>query len=447
MRYLTISNDGSLDQDAIRFVGFSSKREDNTKIGFFGSGAKYAAAVLLRNGSTLSCVSDMGDGNKVRLDWERKKVNVRGLDTHEVVMSIRSMDAEGVISRAKKIPTNMTIDVGPTWEPWMAVREILSNAIDEGYLGAASRERGDNSEWDCPEGGTRFFIKMCPCISDVHEKWDNYFRFGDSEVIQEVDGKGRLLRSAGDGTRFYRKGILVQTSPKDGLYDYDFDYITINEGRKADLWYCEYRSIELLNKAPKKIKRKILTEAGAYETALGNCSNDLDSSWAEAIEEDELVGSDSEFKFNEGQLLGKRPAPVPSSAWISKLSKFDEVPTVAKKCSRAGLNARPVLSVDNREEDQLTKAVAILNRQGFDLKMEEIEVVEFEDGFVLGKASKDRISLSRKVLTMGMRELLATIIEEWSHRKAIAYDETRRFQNFLLDRIVELVAKKENAEW
>ena len=107
----------------------------------------------------------------------------------------------------------------------------------------------------------------------------------------------------------------------------------------------------------------------------------------------------------------------------------------------------PLSLVKEREERLLRDAVEICNRAGFDMTLDEIEVVEFENVNILGKASKERISVARRVLSMGMRELLSTLFEEWAHRKSAGGDYTHKFQNFLIDRLIELVAKGEDAQW
>ena len=49
MKYLKIVNKGEIYEKAFTLIGASTKRGDDSKIGFFGSGLKYAMAVLLRN--------------------------------------------------------------------------------------------------------------------------------------------------------------------------------------------------------------------------------------------------------------------------------------------------------------------------------------------------------------------------------------------------------------
>ena len=47
--YLIIRNKGIIVEEAITLLGASSKRDDDSKIGYFGSGLKYALACFLRN--------------------------------------------------------------------------------------------------------------------------------------------------------------------------------------------------------------------------------------------------------------------------------------------------------------------------------------------------------------------------------------------------------------
>ena len=48
MKIIKITSKGEIDERAFSLLGASSKRDDNTKIGMFGSGLKYSLAYLLR---------------------------------------------------------------------------------------------------------------------------------------------------------------------------------------------------------------------------------------------------------------------------------------------------------------------------------------------------------------------------------------------------------------
>jgi len=47
--FLKIQSKGEIETEAFTLIGASSKRNDETKIGYFGSGLKYSIAALLRN--------------------------------------------------------------------------------------------------------------------------------------------------------------------------------------------------------------------------------------------------------------------------------------------------------------------------------------------------------------------------------------------------------------
>ncbi len=53
MKHLIISNKGLLDITLLKLMGASTKTEDTSKIGQFGTGLKYAISYLLRTGNNF----------------------------------------------------------------------------------------------------------------------------------------------------------------------------------------------------------------------------------------------------------------------------------------------------------------------------------------------------------------------------------------------------------
>ena len=73
MKYLKISNKTEIDVRAFSLLGACTKRGDNTKIGYFGSGLKYAIATLVRMKIPFEVYSGL---NKITI--ETKPEDFRG---------------------------------------------------------------------------------------------------------------------------------------------------------------------------------------------------------------------------------------------------------------------------------------------------------------------------------------------------------------------------------
>ena len=100
-----------LDPLAFSVMGVSAKENDNA-IGFFGTGFKYAIAIILRNGGSVRIESE---GEK----WE--------FDT--VPVSFRGQETKQVVCNDKEL--GYTTDYGKLWSVADAFRELYCNAKDE----------------------------------------------------------------------------------------------------------------------------------------------------------------------------------------------------------------------------------------------------------------------------------------------------------------------------
>lgn len=211
--YLKISNAGEIEPNAFKLIGASTKRDDNSKIGFFGSGLKYSMAYMLRENINLKIFSGM----------------------QEVVLSTRPetyREKEFKIITINGEDTSMTTDMGPDWKVWYIVRELYCNAIDEGTPIVEVVTEDDVLPH---AGSTNFYIQVDGRISDVVQNWDHYFSDKRKDIL--FNSLGRKLYKSHGSLIVYRKGIQCYTINDKSLFHYDFENLGINESRVLDSPY------------------------------------------------------------------------------------------------------------------------------------------------------------------------------------------------------------------
>lgn len=104
MQVLVIRNQGVMDIEAITMMGLSTKQDDNTKIGMFGTGNKYAIAVLMREGYELSIVTPKWKGN-----FKTDKKVFRGHDYHAITLTADKKKIELGITKPCVFKTNTLV--------------------------------------------------------------------------------------------------------------------------------------------------------------------------------------------------------------------------------------------------------------------------------------------------------------------------------------------------
>jgi hypothetical protein len=160
MKYLTFINTGEVDTKAMTIIGASTKRDDAKLIGFFGSGFKYALAALLRIGATPVIYSGT----------RKIEITTREEAFRDKAFRIICIDGK---------ETSMTVESGPDWSAVDAVREIYSNAIDEGLV----HKLINSGETKGAKDTTTISIPInCEDIEFVVENWEDYF----------LDTRGRM---------------------------------------------------------------------------------------------------------------------------------------------------------------------------------------------------------------------------------------------------------------
>ena len=113
---------GLIDSRAFTTFGINAKPSTNSPIGYFGTGLKYAIAVLVREGLKVT----VWIGTEPH-EFYCEPSNFRGKD----FSLIRMRRQRGVTRKWMATDLPFTTELGKNWKLWMALRELHSNTLDE----------------------------------------------------------------------------------------------------------------------------------------------------------------------------------------------------------------------------------------------------------------------------------------------------------------------------
>jgi hypothetical protein len=389
---IVFSNPGEIDVLSISSFGVSVK-EGDTPIGFFGTGLKYAIAVLLRCGHKITIYS----GETV-IEFCILHETVRGKAFDFIAMKVDGAQAERL---------GFTTELGKQWEMWMAYREIACNCKDED--GHVSRERG----WPKPEAGTTKIIV-------IGEEFDAVFSQSSLHILEDAPALtiGDIEIRKRKGSSFYYRGVRVQEFSRPGLFTYnDTAHIELTEDRTVkNQWEPAYRIAKALLRAEdESLMREVITASD--QTLEGS----LDfHGWGIAPSETflKVVGdcmADRMLRVNQTAMRVWKEATskefTPREVTLSKVQKMS-VERALDFCSRLGFQIRGAYPI---------KFVESLGEGG------------------LGLAQNETIYIAEIVLNMGgTKQLASTLIEEYIHLRHGWKDMTRELQNFLFDKLVSV---------
>lgn len=118
---------GLLDKRGFTTFGLNAKPNTNSPIGYFGTGLKYAIAVLVRENIPITIWVGLD-----RYEFYRKTGEYRGVEVDEIKCRATLWDAKkGAIRKSTYFRLPFTTSLGKNWKLWQAFRELFSNTLDE----------------------------------------------------------------------------------------------------------------------------------------------------------------------------------------------------------------------------------------------------------------------------------------------------------------------------
>lgn len=382
---ITFSNKGLIDLRNISSFGVSVKNTSNP-IGMFGTGLKYAIAVLLRTKHkiTLFCGQE-------RYDFDARVEDVRGEPQTFVYMNDQRMP--------------FTTHLGHTWELWQAYRELYCNALDEGGFTARFKELAG------AEGETR----ICVVGDGLQQVHDDRHKYILDLALTPVYADDSLEIYDMPNTGIFYRGMLAGRCEKPTLFTYNV------------------------------LETKRLTEDRTFEhdwsvlstVALAVQRSDLPGNVLDAI----LLAQDTHYEhkltfYKENYVRTSEDFLQACARNATDFARLNRTAYVVWQARAGDDHVDTGLELAPSDRQMFDDAVAVLRAVGVDVRQYPIRVLQDLGNGVLGLASNGRILLSYEAFLRGDRTLIGTLYEEYVHLKHGYGDCSRELQNHLLDRLV-----------
>lgn len=372
-------NKGEISPGTWKIFGMSAKETDNP-IGMFGTGLKYAIAVLLRE--------------------LRQIIIYSGLDKYEFKTEsyeFRGSSFERILCNGEVMP--FTTDLGKKWKMWMAYREIASNCFDEdGYIGNETPKKG-------------LTIIQADLDDILHE--DVFLNTNRLQVARDSNCEVY----AGNSWYVYYRGVRAYELSKKSIFTYNVLNADISEDRNIKYWFeieddCSKSLMSVTE--DRFIKNILFPEKDTIECSFGYSRNFNPSN--------EIVLFATSMRKHKSNNPNIFPA------------LFDYLPEIKRK----------EISVSQDLINDYDSAITLCKDIGF----ENIDryPVKFVSDLPIGCLAmadriKSQIYLSERVLHQGIKQIAATMIEEYIHL-AEGYDDcTYEMQTYLFDLIVTMGKK------
>ena len=223
---------GDFPLDAFDTFGTNVKPSTDNPIGHFGTGLKYAVAIILRLGGSIT----LKTGN-MEYGFYLEEKDFRGKTFQRVRLRSRKLFPL-TKWRSRRLP--FTTELGKDWEPWQAFRELATNTLDEnGWYGAMGLS-GDAL------GADRSMLEV-DC-GPLFEAFKTNAAFLDMPARPTVWSNPLVEIRRGESAYLYYRGIRVYDLRYVSRFTYNFlSGVELSEDRTAkNIWMLLYRLREII---------------------------------------------------------------------------------------------------------------------------------------------------------------------------------------------------------
>lgn len=378
MNTLYFGNNGTFDVRAMLTFGVSAK-ENEDAIGYFGTGFKYAVAIILRLGGKIS-IHTAGQNYA----FTKSRETIRGQEFDLVKMN--GTDA------------GFTTRLGINWQPWQAFRELYCNCKDE---------HGEVS-MTMPNTETVIAVDCQQIIGAYHDR-QLYFLEGTPDAINDHAD----IHNKPSEYIFYR-GVAVMNTGHPAMLTYNIKgTLDLTEDRTVKYDFIARSRIQRALQAiacPVMMRRVLSAGNNTFE---GGVTFDSDYDTSDCFVETASNLIKTGFNVNES---ARR-----------LIAKLDD-----KK------GAWPEAHLTQVQQIMLERAISFLCKIDISASQYPIKIVESMGEGIMGRAIDGIIYLSLLPFNMGTKQVASTLMEEWVHTRLGVKDFDYGMQNWLFDKILSM---------
>lgn len=298
---------GKLDLRALTVFGMNVKPETSTPIGYFGTGLKYAVAVLVRHKIP---VTFWISGKR----WTIQELASTFRGKEFGTLALKSYGAMG-LKKAVALP--FTTELGKNWELWQAFRELEANTRDE---------KGESLLFDRFEAPVPFDARGFTNIVVEDERYvqcyldrDKTFLPDGLSVRSETD---RVQAFARKSQHIYYRGIRIMDLEEPSVNTYNIlAPLDLTEDRTAkSKFYVDYEIEQFLAQTNSReiIQRAVTSPPKTYEHTLDYQYTAPASTFLDTVRE----SGDRATSLSRGAWRRSNPVPAEEktySNWVRAL--------------------------------------------------------------------------------------------------------------------------------
>lgn len=196
---------GHIDTRSFTTFGINSKPNTDNPIGFFGTGLKYAIAILLRLNARVQLFIGETEYEFYTSEQEFRTKTFK---------MVRMRKRKGLMSRWTYAELPFTTETGKTWEAWMALRELESNTRDENGISFVTSNEDIYIDPAC----TTFVISSDIFVTAYETLHDIFF----DPTGLEVRFNNYAVTAYNRPSKYlYYRGLRVMELEKPSIYTYN----------------------------------------------------------------------------------------------------------------------------------------------------------------------------------------------------------------------------------